>query len=76
MARDRGASPTGGNVNDGDLVWWIQVIGTAIGILFVPVGLLWHFRIRPEIELRWAAYRYRIQRNQRKADYIRWWRRQ
>ena len=63
-------------MSDETLVWLIQVVGTAVGILFVPIGLLWFVSWRPELELRWAKYRLRVKRNQRKADYIRWWRQQ
>jgi hypothetical protein len=61
-------------MNEDRLIFWIVAIGSVFGISLPTLLLLWNRVWKEKLILWWSAYRIRIARNVKKADYIRWWR--
>ena len=59
-------------MTDQTIIDWIIGVGFVYGHLAVPLGILGAYMLVKLVD-RWIAYRLRVRRNQRRADYIRWW---
>ena len=50
--------------------WWVPWfirIGTVIGVLFLPVALLWHLVWKDRVIDRWIVYRLRVARRTKRG---------